>query len=292
MTQDPPISNTSETSVLDDLSNVAVPDSIQSNPEFGKVMDSVVKELLSDEKIREGLQTLQEAQVPSHKIVPEAGFVIKTYLVKSTSSYPSGFKVFINVTHSAEIPAPPLCTDEEIRKALEAEDGAAYKVPMSLAPMSEGEDKGGKPCLVFDTCIHSDPYYKTMENGDFKLFIIELAMEWVEEKNKMALSREFTLPKLKHKGPTVEHIIRREKRANIVYLSKKDKVNPRTSSKGPTIQKGIPAKPKIISLKSMPTSSPSYRVSMTEPEGALVVAIHLPGLVRWTITTTSKLRIH
>lgn len=43
--------------------------------------------------------------------------------------------------------------------------------------------------LVVDACIHTEPYRRTEQDFDYKLYIMELAMEWVEEKCHVELSR-------------------------------------------------------------------------------------------------------
>lgn len=100
-------------------------------------------------------------------------------------------KVFINICHSPEIPAPPLCSKKEIEKAIKAEDNSIYKVPLSLSPCRTDLDKTKQICLVFDACINTTPFKQSENDDDFKLFIIELAVEWVEEKHKLKLSRGY-----------------------------------------------------------------------------------------------------
>jgi len=43
--------------------------------------------------------------------------------------------------------------------------------------------------LVLDACIHTEPFKRTEKDFDYKLYIMELAMEWVEEKCRIELSR-------------------------------------------------------------------------------------------------------
>lgn len=46
-----------------------------------------------------------------------------------------------------------------------------------------------KAYLVVDACIHTEPYKRAEKDIDYKLYIMELAMEWVEEKCRVELSR-------------------------------------------------------------------------------------------------------
>jgi PIH1 N-terminal domain len=130
-----------------------------------------------------------QADRQGHSVLPLPGYVVKTKLEEAYEDYPAGMKVFINICHSPEIPAPPLCSKAEIQKAIKADDTTTYRVPLSLSPCRTDMDKSKKMCLVFDSCINSTPFEQAMEDDDFQLFIMELAVEWVEEKHHLKLSR-------------------------------------------------------------------------------------------------------
>lgn len=46
---------------------------------------------------------------------------------------------------------------------------------------------------MVDACVHTDAYKRTEKDFDYKLYIMELAMEWVEEKCQIELSRSMFL---------------------------------------------------------------------------------------------------
>jgi hypothetical protein len=46
-----------------------------------------------------------------------------------------------------------------------------------------------RACLVLDACVHTDVLTKGEAHWEFKLFLIELAIEWVEQKHQLLLSR-------------------------------------------------------------------------------------------------------
>ncbi|KAJ3147116.1 PIH1 domain-containing protein 1 [Geranomyces michiganensis] len=219
----------------------------------------------------DGTELLPPADAfPSTSLVPEPGFVVKTHNLETVGDWPVGLKVFINVCQSPHVPSPPLATDEEIRAALNAEDNAAYKVPLSLSSPKADRDKSGKMCLVFDACVHTGPLEKAMADFDYKLFLIILSLEWVEEKHKLKLSRDFSLPKLKAKGRLSKHVIRRPKRPIIAEVA--------PSAKPPT------ASVKPIS-KSSPTSrllpQPEYEIICEPPTGPpeyVIVRVQLPDM--------------
>ncbi|KAI8904634.1 PIH1 family [Powellomyces hirtus] len=211
--------------------------------------------------------------IPSTEIIPEPGFVVKTQNRKKVENWPVGLKVFINVCHSPNVPAPPLATNDEIRKALNAEDNAAYKVPLSLSSPKPDRDKSGKMCLVFDACVHTDPLNKSLVDFDFKLFLIELSLEWVEEKYKLELSREFTLPKLQAKGRLSRHIIRRSKRPIIAEVPKTPVTKTPTSA--------TTKKPMIVEELTPRLAQPKYEVicePSTGPPEYIIVQIQLPDV--------------
>ncbi|KAG5459247.1 MAG: pre-RNA processing PIH1/Nop17-domain-containing protein [Olpidium bornovanus] len=235
----------------------------------------------------------EDAAASMLSIRPRPGFVIKTAITampvdpgpgSETAAAPQsrppvhpaikeigkpGLKVFINLCHSGEIPAPPPATDAEIRAAVNAEDSASWKVPMSLAEPRKDTDKAGHPCLVFSACIHTSPYQKAKDDFDFKLFLIELAVEWVEEKSGLKMNRRFQLPKLNSKGALPLHWIRKDSKRKEI-----SEVRPAAPTGSKTTSKNVyPGGPTVI--------SPDYFVSeineKRSAKRALVAVIHLPG---------------
>lgn len=93
-------------------------------------------------------------------IRPRAGYVIKTLLsqkvscsclgdpVESSKTFSANTKVFINLCHSPEVPAPPPATQAEIQKALQQEDTSSYRVPLSLVGPKLDVDHG--PFLPYE----------------------------------------------------------------------------------------------------------------------------------------------
>ncbi|KAJ3353688.1 PIH1 domain-containing protein 1 [Allomyces javanicus] len=212
-----------ETNHLSALSNIPTADKA-AHAEWEQAMQSVMSEMKQDPELQKSLAEALQAQTEQEafEITPMPGFAIKTSLTKSTATYPSGFKVFINLCHSPYVPAPPVATDDEIRAAITGADGAAWKVPMSLTGPRDDADKLGRPCVVFDACVHSDVVAKAESDWDFKQFIIELAIQWAEEKHGMSLSREFALPKMKSKGPPGIHKVYRAKRAGVATIPQQE----------------------------------------------------------------------
>ncbi|KAG0252838.1 hypothetical protein DFQ27_007814 [Actinomortierella ambigua] len=157
--------------------------------------------------------TTQKAKVqrtPLTEITPEPGFVVQTRTTKAsqrpllTSSgskaiLPKDTMFFINVCYAGLMPAPSKATEKEIQMAIRAEEGATYQVPFTISEPREYRDELARTFVVVDACIHPEPFRRAMGDLDYKLYIMELSMEWVEEKCHVDLSREFSLPAMKSK---------------------------------------------------------------------------------------------
>ncbi|KAF9996532.1 PIH1 domain-containing protein 1 [Entomortierella chlamydospora] len=144
------------------------------------------------------------------EITPVPGFVVQTQTTKESSKvplietnstvvFPKDTLVFINVCSSDQMPKPTAATEAEIQKAINAEEGVTYQVPFQLSPPRQYRDSLSKCYLVIDACIHTEPLKRAEKDFDYKLYIMELAMEWAEEKCHIELSRNFQLPSLKSK---------------------------------------------------------------------------------------------
>ncbi|KAJ3035575.1 hypothetical protein HDV00_003637 [Rhizophlyctis rosea] len=121
------------------------------------------------------------------------------------------------------------------------------------------------------------------KDGDFKMFLIELTVEWIEERKGVLLSREFTLPKLRAKQPLQKHIIRRNKRPIIAEVD-----NASSQPKSLSQQKQQPS-PKSSSTPQSTTSpqtaskqkslpSPKYVMKPDPKTSTVEVRIHLPDV--------------
>jgi hypothetical protein len=203
-----------------------------------------------------------------YAVLPLQGFVIKTK-IKESKEYPKETKLFINLCYSPEIPQPPLVSKEEIIKAIQNDDSSKYKVPLSLSKPRSDLDKsissltkGGNVCLVFDACIHSQPYNETIQDIEFKYFIIDLAIAWVQEKYQMELSSKFTLPKMASKGQLVPHSIRKVRKPLVAEVPVVVEHNVADST---TTTKNTPTH--LIVCE--PEQDPKY----------IVIQVHLPILV-------------
>lgn len=100
-------------SLLESATAPAIPHSEIAKEAFGN--DPELQGMISEFAQR---MNQAAASKDSQQVHPIPGFVVKTRLEESLEDYPAGMKVFINICHSKEIPAPPLCSDQEIQKYL------------------------------------------------------------------------------------------------------------------------------------------------------------------------------
>ncbi|KAF9199301.1 hypothetical protein BGZ49_010617 [Haplosporangium sp. Z 27] len=144
------------------------------------------------------------------EITPVPGFVIQTQTTKETNKvpledskdavvFPKDTLVYINVCSSDQMPKPSAATEAEIQKAINAEEGVTYQVPFQVSPPRRYRDSVSKSYLVVDACIHTEPLRRVEHDFDYKLYIMVLAMEWIEVKCRLEISRNFELPDMKSK---------------------------------------------------------------------------------------------
>ncbi|CAO3617049.1 unnamed protein product [Mucor hiemalis] len=173
------------------------------------LLDHISSQVANDPSAFEQLATkfleqTTKADFNTVNVQPQAGFVCKTHVVSTKNKkYPVGTMVFINICFASAIPAPPLTSEFEIQKALNAEPNSTYKIPLSMGVERNDGDK-----LIMDACIHTQAYLRCEKDLDYRLYILELAMEYVEEICSIHLSREFTMPSIKSKGIIPSRVLR------------------------------------------------------------------------------------
>jgi hypothetical protein len=117
----------------------------------------------------------------------------------------AGSKIFINVCSSPQVPKPPEITPEMLQ-----EEAPRVRIPLSMGEPREDSDKTGKPCTVYDAIMHPDPVDRAKTEKDMKQFIVELCLQWIEQKHSLVLSRRVKFPKgLSAKGEPEIQTIRR-----------------------------------------------------------------------------------
>ncbi|KAI9342191.1 pre-RNA processing PIH1/Nop17-domain-containing protein [Zopfochytrium polystomum] len=157
-------------------------------------------------------QTPQTAPPGMTPITPHPWHVLKTRLKTTCADWPAGLKVFVNLCRSPDVPPPPIVAPKDVWAAIgnDASDsggGGGYKVPLSLSGPRSDRDKEGRVCLVFEACVNDAPARLADEDDDYRFFLQQLCLEFLEEKHGVELDRNYTTPKMKAKGPLSTHYI-------------------------------------------------------------------------------------
>jgi hypothetical protein len=146
---------------------------------------------------------------------PREGFVVKTRVVDCANhdAHPIATKVFINVCHAEQVPAPvefdpavvfPLIINNQ------------WEIPIITLCEKRSTDKKGQPLLVYDCCINSRCMRWCQLNADLRSILIEWCLEAVEMTYEVVLEREYTVPKMLAKGElTRTEMLRSELEASV-----------------------------------------------------------------------------
>ncbi|KAG8297953.1 PIH1 domain-containing protein 1 [Homalodisca vitripennis] len=143
---------------------------------------NLLLEDLKDDELDSLISTLkdQQAKVSSNdqpwKLVkPSPGFVVKTRTE-------GGEKIFLNICHTDEIPAPQDICDDKLLEIMKSDEPSTYRLPLSIGDLHEEPDKSGKPSSVYDIAINSDFFHKIESNMLFRSFLLQVALEGVADK--------------------------------------------------------------------------------------------------------------
>jgi len=138
------------------------------------------------------------------QLTPKPGFCVKTTFEKSPgesyslSPQQPGPKLFVNFGWDPSVPQPPTATEEEVKDAMEARGD--WFVPVLISDLRQTADKAGKPSVVVDAVFHSSLKERCGINSEFKMFLIQLAFQHIEEQFDCLLSPSITTPNIVSKG--------------------------------------------------------------------------------------------
>ncbi|XP_063798947.1 PIH1 domain-containing protein 1 [Pseudophryne corroboree] len=225
-------------------------------------LNEEMEEALYEQMLLQAKQEIQ-SRLPnppdSKQIRPQPGFCIKTRTSKNA-------KIFINICKSSQIPAPPDLSEQELVTILESDDPSGYRVPMSIGEPHVEVDNSGSGCTAYDLVINHSFFDKIKSNELFKEFFITVAMEGLENKYELELSREWRMLKnRKFMGSISEQNIRTKSKPMIQEMDTRSTQLP-------------PSKSLISEIQSSPVV-PEYSIMAEPPEGHpefLVAEISIP----------------
>lgn len=124
---------------------------------------------------------------PESKVVnPIPGMCVKLRLASEGHG-----KVFINICHTKEIPAPEDISEKRLVELWNtANETCEYRVPLSIGERREEPDKSGKPADVYDVAINTTFFGKVETNSMFRMFLMDVVMQGIEDKFHVELDKE------------------------------------------------------------------------------------------------------
>ncbi|PAA85254.1 hypothetical protein BOX15_Mlig017322g5, partial [Macrostomum lignano] len=199
----------------------------------------------------------------SRQVAYEPGLCIKT---RQDSG---GAKLFINLCRSADLPAPPEATDEQLAKLLEDPDShaARFRVPLSIGEPRAERDHAGSACTAIDVVAHPSLLDRMRASDLYRNFAISLAVEGAEAKHGLSLSRrDLTVLRNKKYVGSIEqqaaqHFVRSggPPKPFIQEVSGSEATAPQPSSSLSAPSK-TPPRPEFRLVQEPPYGSPSHFV--------------------------------
>ena len=137
------------------------------------------------------------ADIRSEKIVPEPGFVVKTRALESNE------KVFINFCKSSRIKA--LSREPQAPTPEDPDPPERIRIPLSLGTAEQELDKNGETCTVYDVVMNPEVIDGCTGNDDFRAWVVDVAMGWIENKSGGGLCRTYSTPRIRnnYKGSAI-----------------------------------------------------------------------------------------
>jgi len=137
------------------------------------------------------------------QLAPKPGFCVKTTFEKPPGGYSlspqqPGPKLFVNFGWDSNVPQPPMATEDKIKDAMEARGD--WFVPVLISDLRQTADKAGKPSVVADAVFHSSLKERCGIDPEFKMFLIQLAFQHIEQQFNCLLSTSIATPNIQSKG--------------------------------------------------------------------------------------------
>ncbi|TFK24898.1 hypothetical protein FA15DRAFT_388240 [Coprinopsis marcescibilis] len=134
---------------------------------------------------------------------------------QAATPVPVGMKVFVNIAWDKNVPPPPEGSEEVIQKAMKGDEDVTQRdnksgwyVPVIVSDPRLDKDKAGKPSLVVDCVYNTSVKSRTLRDPEFKIFLVELALQRVEAQTGLTFSRSIGTPNLAAKGKLLPRTVK------------------------------------------------------------------------------------
>ncbi|CAA7261955.1 unnamed protein product [Cyclocybe aegerita] len=159
---------------------------------------------------------------------------------------------------------------------------SGWYVPVIVSNGREDKDKAGNPSIVFDCIYHTSVKSRTLCDPEFKIFLVELALQRIEAQTGLSLSRNIATPNIASKGKLLPRTVQIP--ASLLHISGRGgtATSPSVpaSSSSSRAGAGVGAGPGVISstgashstlksplIQEIPASGPSNtRPSVSDPQ--------------------------
>ncbi|KAK3909102.1 PIH1 domain-containing protein 1 [Frankliniella fusca] len=198
-------------------------------------------------------------------------------------------KVFINICHTKDIPAPEDISERRLMELWNANgETCDYRVPLSIGEGRQEPDKSGHPADVYDVAINTDFFGKVESSNMFRMFLMDVVMQGIEEKFHIELDKEdyVVMKNRKAMGNIPGHRVRvKDRREDAKPATPLIQELSTTRVAGTSASR--PAS--TASSSTLPTPAPPsgavrpeyrlLRVPATGPARSFVMQCHLPSVV-------------
>lgn len=194
-----------------------------------------------------GLDSLFPKAGPQSKVVtPIPGMCVK--LRRATEDHG---KVFINLCHTKEIPAPEDIDEKRLMELWNAStETCEYRVPLSIGEVRHEPDKSGQPADVYDVAVNTTFFGKVETTSIFRMFVIDVIMQGIEDKFHIELEKE-------------DYVIMKNRKAMGTIPGHRVRVGDRAPG-----SEGKPAVPLVQELSTRYTATPRASTSPVTPVSA------------------------
>lgn len=141
------------------------------------------------------------------KLDPTPGYVLKTRILRS-ASIQVGTKVFLNICQDPQVPKPQQDFEPGIVFPLIVDN--KWEIPIIVSREKDVKDKQGQASYCYDCCINDLCLRWCTINADLRSILNEWCIEAVELLYDITLDRQYSTPKMLHKGPLSQTEIKKD----------------------------------------------------------------------------------
>jgi hypothetical protein len=130
------------------------------------------------------LQREKKQKEERMSMLPVFKFVVTT----TRTDIGNAKKVYVNFCTSKGVPA---CQKPDGTLADDDEPSGNTVIPLSVGPLMDFKNKQGKSCKACDVVVHPKTIARALRDMQFKLFLVEIGLQYMEEDFKQRFHRAY-----------------------------------------------------------------------------------------------------